>query len=53
MGYLVLGVLSFAAGGVASFLAARKFPKAFGFVVATVNKVDDAINQKVSEVVKK
>lgn len=53
MGYFVVGVICFVAGGVASYLAARKFPKAFGFVVDAVNKVDDAINQKVSEVVNK
>lgn len=50
MGYLVVAVLSAAAGGVGTYLAARKFPRAFGFVVAAVNKIDDAINKAASDV---
>ena len=53
MVYLVVAVLSAAVGAVGSYLAARKFPKAFGFVVAAVNKVDDAINAKVKETINK
>lgn len=52
MGYLVVAVLSAAAGGVGTYLAARKFPKQFGFVVAAVNKIDDAVNEAVANVKK-
>lgn len=47
MGYLVVAVLSAFAGGVGTFLAARKFPKQFGFIVSAVNAVDDRINAAV------
>ncbi len=52
MSYLVVAVLSAAVGGVGTYLAARKFPRAFGIVVAAVNKVDDAVNQAVADVKK-
>lgn len=49
MGYLVVAILSAAAGGVGTYLAARKFPRAFGIVVDAVNKIDDAVNQAVDK----